>query len=200
MKKIFTLIIFSALILSILSSCDIKSESDHEDIAKETQEIAGEESSATATEDQEGSSVKQKQDTKSEESSEINSESEETSTEEIDPTYALVSGTYVRDNKNDNPYDFFAITLYPDGTYAYYETLLSSHIGMGEYIAEGNIITIVDKKIPYYDPDTIFVAKTHVFKFEYRDGKLVFLASESDNFMYVNLPNGAEFERSQIQE
>ena len=65
---------------------------------------------------------------------------------------------------------------------------------MGQYTVEGNIITLVDEKAPYYDDEEkIFVFKTHIFKFEYRDGSLIFLASESDSFMYINLPDGAEF-------
>ena len=101
-------------------------------------------------------------------------------------------GTYFRRNDDARPVsDTFTITLNSDGTYNYYETTISSHLGFGKYTVNGNIITITDDSIP-----TLNGSKTYTFKFEYRDGKLVFLASDSDNFMYVNLPDGAEFERT----
>ncbi len=107
---------------------------------------------------------------------------------EIDSLY----GTYFRKNNDSRPIaDVFTITLNADGTYNYYETMISSHLGFGRYTVDGNIITIRDDDIP-----TLNGSKTYTFKFEYRDGKLIFLASESDNFMYVNLPDGAEFERA----
>lgn len=99
-----------------------------------------------------------------------------------------VCGFYCR--MNDNGYDSFSITLYEDGTYTYYETMVSSHIGHGTYTVDKNLITLTDNQIP-----TLSGTSQYTFKFEYRDGKLFFLATESDQFMYVDLPDGAEFER-----
>lgn len=107
--------------------------------------------------------------------------------------YDEICGFYCR--KNDNAFDSFSITLYEDGTYTYYETLISSHLGYGEYTVDKNLITLTDNQIP-----TLNGSSQYTFKFEYRDGKLFFLAAESDQFMYVHLPNGAEFDRVETEE
>ena len=106
-----------------------------------------------------------------------------------------VYGTYARQNIESTLQDYFTITINPDGTYTYYATMLSSYIGMGNYTFEDNVITLIDEKIP-----TLSGSLTCTFKFEYRDGKLIYLATESDAFMYINPPDGAEFERVNIQD
>ena len=110
----------------------------------------------------------------------------DTTTEHSNEIY----GSYARPNENSPV--AFTITLSPNGSYSYYETAISSHMGFGRYTIDGNIITIVDDDIP-----TASGSRTYTFKFEYRDEKLFFLASESDSFMYVDLPEGAEFEHIQ---
>ncbi len=109
-------------------------------------------------------------------------------------TQETIYGTYARKNETFEN-DYFTITLNSDGSCSYYATLVSSYIGMGQYTVVGNIITLVDNNIP-----TLSGPHTCTFKFEYRDGKLIYLASESDEFMYIDLPEGAEFERVNIQE
>ena len=101
---------------------------------------------------------------------------------------AGVYGAYVRENKRDIfP---FSITLYEDGTYQYFECSTSSHIGVGDYTFENDIITMAERLFPgRSDP------LTRTYKFRFEDGKLVFLAEASDDFMYIKLPDGAEFER-----
>ena len=98
-----------------------------------------------------------------------------------------VCGIYARPNANG--FDSFTITLNSDGTYQYFETMISSHLGFGNYTVEDDIITLVDDQIP-----GVSGSLTHTYKFKYTDGKLVFLSEESDHFMYINLPDGAEFE------
>lgn len=114
----------------------------------------------------------------------------ETDTESVSKSDAIY-GTYIREN--DNGYDSFSITLHEDGTYTYYETMISSHLGHGGYTIEDNLITLIDTQIPTYSGSA-----TYEFKFEYRDGKLIYLAGKSDQFMYVHLPDGAEFEHFEI--
>ena len=118
-------------------------------------------------------------------------ETESETVKAVDPEE--VCGSYCR--KNDNGYDSFSIVLYEDGTYSYYETMISSHIGHGTYTVDKNQITLTDNHIP-----TLSGTAQCTFKFEYRDGKLFFLAAESDQFMYVDLPDGAEFERVETEE
>lgn len=117
-------------------------------------------------------------------------ETESETVKAVDP--AEVCGFYCR--MNDNGYDSFSITLYEDGTYTYFETMVSSHIGHGTYTVDKNLITLTDNQIP-----TLSGTSQYTFKFEYRDGKLFFLAAESDQFMYVDLPDGAEFERIETE-
>ncbi|MBQ4091242.1 MAG: hypothetical protein IJC64_02875 [Clostridia bacterium] len=114
-----------------------------------------------------------------------NTETETTKDDTIDPSQ--ICGTYARRNDFEIQ-DYFTITLNADGTYMYYATLFSSHIGAGEYTISNNVITLVDGNIPTMDGQV-----TNTFRFEYREGKLIFLASASDKFMYVSLPEGAEF-------
>ena len=99
---------------------------------------------------------------------------------------ASIYGTYVRENENGIM--SFSITLHEDGTYQYYEGGLSSHIGMGGYTFKNNIVTLVDGNIPGVHGSLI-----RIYKFRFEDGKLVFLAEESDDFMYTTLPDGAEY-------
>jgi hypothetical protein len=115
----------------------------------------------------------------------IESESLQDKTNEIYGSYCRLHDYYP---------DSFSITLYPDGTYQYYETLISSHIGHGKYTVDGNVITLIDDGIP-----TLEGSKTHYFKFEYRDGKLIYLAEGSNNFMYIHLPDDAEFCRVETE-
>ena len=104
-----------------------------------------------------------------------------------------IYGFYCR--MNDNGQDSFSITLYEDGTYTYYETMISSHIGHGTYTVDRNLITLEDNNIP-----TLSGSSKHTYRFEYRNGKLFFLAAESDQFMYIHLPDGAEFDRIETEE
>ena len=103
---------------------------------------------------------------------------------------ASIYGTYVRENQNDiMP---FSITLNEDGRYQYLECGISSHIGMGGYTFKNNIVTLVDGNIPGVNGSL-----TRTYKFRIEDGKLIFLAEESDDFMYIKLPDGAEFTRAE---
>ena len=112
----------------------------------------------------------------------------ETETEDQKPSGI----TYLR--KNDNGFDSFSITLYEDGTYIYYETFISSHLGSGTYTLEENILTLTGDKIPTLEGSVI-----HTYKFEYRGNTIVYLAEESNHFLYVHLPDGAVFERGELQ-
>lgn len=103
---------------------------------------------------------------------------------------ASIYGTYVREN--DNGMIPFSITLNEDGTYRYLECGISSHIGMGGYTFKDGIVTLVDANIP-----GVHGSLTRRYKFRFEDEKLVFLAEESDDFMYIKLPDGAAFEREE---
>ena len=74
----------------------------------------------------------------------------------------------------------FVLTLFPDGTFQYYEGALSSYIGTGNWNREGDILTIYDKMY---------------LKNQFRvDGDaLVFLAEGSTNFTYIEVADGERF-------
>ena len=74
----------------------------------------------------------------------------------------------------------FIISIYDDGTFSYSAGPLSSYIGLGTWMLDGNTVTITEHS-----------GRTNVFAV--RDGGLVFKKSGSDNFTYVKLDDGARF-------
>ena len=95
----------------------------------------------------------------------------------------------------------FTITLSESGRFQYYEGMLSSYIGMGHWTLEGGILTLTDddgvgRIIDNEDGTTSFEeTQGFVNRFKKEDGKLIFIAEGSDNFLYVKLEDGAEFKR-----
>ena len=166
MKRFISVVLSAMLILLLLTACDGSAANEAEDTTAQTQEL--EETTTSATD-----------------------ETESETTEAVQHELKDMYGTYSRtnDDKYSSVFDF-TISIYPDGTYYYYEGL-GSHIAYGNYTVEGNVITLTDETIPHVD-DKIFC-----FSFEYCGDKIVFLASESDQFMYVDdLPDGAIFNRA----
>ena len=107
------------------------------------------------------------------------------------PDDDTIRARYFRQNaRPDGTYgiDRFSITLYNDGTCQYYETFISSHIGMCRYEIDGDILTITDDGIP-----GLYGTLTNIYKFKIVGDTLVFLADESNEFMYVKLPDGSVF-------
>lgn len=80
----------------------------------------------------------------------------------------------------------FTLTLKPDGTYTFYEGPLSSYLGGGTWSV-------------YYS--TVHLTETSGFDLRFTfaaDGAdLVYLASNSDPFPYVDVPDGARFLRGE---
>ena len=78
----------------------------------------------------------------------------------------------------------FTITLYEDGTFTYYEGMLSSYIGDGTFVLDGDTVVMTDDGPGGYG----FV---NHFR---RDGDdLVFVEQGSDNFVYVKVKDGEKF-------
>lgn len=78
----------------------------------------------------------------------------------------------------------FTIQINDDGTFGYYEGLLSSYIGIGSWILDNDILVLSD------DDD---IGYPLVNRFEVKDGDLVFLSEDSSNFLYVNVADGEHF-------
>ena len=78
----------------------------------------------------------------------------------------------------------FTITLYEDGTFTYYEGMLSSYIGDGTFMLDGDTVVMTDDGPGGYGL---------VNRFR-RDGDdLVFVEQDSDNFIYVKVKDGEKF-------
>ena len=75
----------------------------------------------------------------------------------------------------------FTISLHEDGTFSYYEGLLSSHIGMGSWTVEDDTLVLRE--------DTF----SRVFRFRVEDGGLSYIQADSSSFTYVKLEDGARF-------
>ena len=75
----------------------------------------------------------------------------------------------------------FQITVSSDGSFSYYEGMLSSYLATGEWSFEDGILCLEDK---HYD---------FVNYFEVDDDKLYFIEEGSTNFLYIKLSDGAEF-------
>lgn len=78
----------------------------------------------------------------------------------------------------------FTIQINDDGTFGYYEGLLSSYIGIGNWILDNDILVLSD------DDD---IGYPLVNRFEVKDGDLVFLAEDSSNFLYMKVADGEHF-------
>lgn len=77
---------------------------------------------------------------------------------------------------------YFVITLVKDGTFSYYEGMLSSHIGLGNWTVKDGILTMSEKQ-----------GKERIFRFSADDNALVFIGEGSDRFVYVSVMDGDKF-------
>lgn len=75
----------------------------------------------------------------------------------------------------------FTITLYSDGTYSYYEGLLSSYLGSGQWTLNGEMLELADEAYPL----------VNYFRMDGND--LIFMEDDSTNFTYVKLSDEARF-------
>ena len=75
----------------------------------------------------------------------------------------------------------FSITLNEDGSFSYYEGLLSSYIGLGTWSVKGDVITLTDETYSF------------VNHFRMDGNDLVFISENSSNFMYQQIEDGARF-------
>jgi hypothetical protein len=78
--------------------------------------------------------------------------------------------------------DDFKITINEDNTFSYYEGAASSHLGVGTWSQEGNIITLVENDSERKN------------SFEISDTQLIWQENNSDNFIYVKLTDGEVFQ------
>ena len=88
----------------------------------------------------------------------------------------------------------FTISLYADGTFQYYEGMLSSYIGFGTWtLDEGNVLTLKDQKMARLQPDGTWGRYNRINCFKVEKDRLVWMAEQSDNFLYVDVMDGEAF-------
>ncbi|MBR6426076.1 MAG: hypothetical protein IKS29_08990, partial [Oscillospiraceae bacterium] len=114
--------------------------------------------------------------------------------ENTDPTAdesqtILSSGTYYleRTDESISSYRFWIRINTEKGSFQYYETPISSYIGLGLYQLEGDVLTISDG-LPTTEGTT-----QRVNRFRVGDGKLTWIAEGSDGFLFAKLQNGDIF-------
>ena len=96
--------------------------------------------------------------------------------------------TYVYEN--EGLLGTFAITLYQNGTFQYYEGMASSYLGNGTWEQDGDCITLTDDELN---------AMSLVNRFKVDGEDLVFIADGSSNFIYVKVKDGDRFHYTQGQ-
>ena len=77
--------------------------------------------------------------------------------------------------------DAFTIWLMEDGTYSYYESILSSYIGIGEWSVSGRVLTLTDTEAE------------RVNHFRIAGDDLIYIEENSSNFTFVKVKNGERF-------
>ena len=98
------------------------------------------------------------------------------------------------DLQTDNTYVYegegfggnFSITINKDGTFSFYEGMLSSYIGHGKWQTEHGVLTISDG--------------TLTNRFIMFDNELVFIEEGSSNFFHIKLKGGDKFIKSDCSE
>lgn len=75
----------------------------------------------------------------------------------------------------------FTITLDADGSFTYYEGMLSSYMGSGNWELDGDTVTIRDD------------GGMGIFNFRVENGELVFTSEGSSAFMFVKVADGEKF-------
>ena len=89
---------------------------------------------------------------------------------------SLKPGIYTLQNAEKNVSGDFTITIYDDGTFQYYETPVSSYIGMGHYSIEENVIILKEDEAD---------CTGDINCYQISDGNLLFIDSDSDNYHFV---------------
>lgn len=89
----------------------------------------------------------------------------------------------------------FEINLFEDGTFQYYEGMLSSYIGMGTWtLDEHNVLCIKDQEVGRFSDDFSKIemyGRINYFKVE--EDCLVWMSEGSDNFLYVDVEDSGRF-------
>lgn len=86
----------------------------------------------------------------------------------------------------------FTIQIKADGTFAYYEGMLSSHIGIGEWSYSDGMLTLFEKTSRFneaYELEEVI----NPYNFSVEKDTLIFVDKGSGNFRYVKVKDGEKF-------
>ena len=86
----------------------------------------------------------------------------------------------------------FTIEIKADGTFVYYEGMLSSHIGLGQWSYADGMLTLTEKTYRFnaeYKMEEAIV----LYSFSVEKDALIFVDKDSDNFRYVKVKDGEKF-------
>lgn len=99
---------------------------------------------------------------------------------------AVAGRTYVYagDSFSGLAEDRFTITIHQDGTFTYYESLLSSYLGTGICTVQDGVLTLSDETGD---------GAERVNRFKIDGDDLVFIEENSSNFIYVQVKDGERF-------
>ncbi|MBO6055005.1 MAG: hypothetical protein J6P31_05735 [Oscillospiraceae bacterium] len=115
-------------------------------------------------------------------------EKQETISPEELSRMVLRNGTYYLERPDEDPASRFWIRINKEkGSYQYYETPISSYVGMGFYQLEGDILIISDG-MPGMEG-----ADQRVNRFRVGNGSLTWIADGSDGFFFTELQDGDTF-------
>lgn len=103
---------------------------------------------------------------------------------EKDDAVLLKPGTYILQGYEREVPGDFTITIYDDGTFQSYETLISSYIGMGHYSIEKDIVTL---------KEDMAGCTGDINYYRIADGNLLFISEDSSNYSFVPLEDDALF-------
>lgn len=81
----------------------------------------------------------------------------------------------------------FTITIHEDGTVTYSEGTLSSHLGVGDWTLDGDLLCIEETRA------FLSGLKVCTYYFKVTEGALIFQADLSDSFTYLDIADGAYF-------
>lgn len=98
--------------------------------------------------------------------------------------------TYTGETFGGMDFDSFTISINEDGTYSYYESMLSSYIGFGKWSVEGDVLTLTeDDKIGY----------PFVYYFKIDGEDILYIEEGSSSFIYTDVKDGERFTGEAMQ-
>ena len=87
----------------------------------------------------------------------------------------------------------FTIQIFEDGTFQYYEGMLSSYIGMGTWTLDENTLCLKDWEYRFSEDFTTMEPYVRTNHFKVEEDCLLWLAENSDNFLYLDVVEGDRF-------